>query len=175
MKRILYILLLVMSLLAACSSTVAFRSEAGGFVVVAPVMLKEQPQAIDSSAGKIASHTFLGVKKDFTYVAAYTDYQEDALKNLPTETLLNNARDSMIASVVGFLLDEKSITINNYPGRDLSIAYTESGGTTRVISAHVFLVNTRLYQVMVFSSEAAYKAKDASITNFLDSFKLTNK
>ncbi len=174
MKRILIWTLLAALILAGCSkSSVTFRSEAGGFTVTAPAALKEQPQSMDTSGGKIDSHTFAVERKNITYVAAYTDFQEEIVNNSDPQTLLNNARDSIVASLAGFLLRENSVSTDNYPGRELSVAYTMSNGKTGVMTARIYMVKTRLYHVMAMSSDADYK--DPSITRFLDSFKLTGK
>ena len=166
---LLYVLLA--AFLAGCSSSGQFRSEAGRFSVKAPAALKEQPQSTDTSGGKIEAHTFLVEKNNITYVVAYTDFQEQTVNSGDPQTLLNNARDSMIGSLSGFLLQENIATVNNYPGRELSVAYTMPDGKTGVLMARVYLVKTRLYQVMTMSSDANYK--DPSIAKFLDSFKLT--
>ncbi len=169
-KRTLFILLLAALALSACSSNRTFTSEAGNFTVTGPAALKEQPQSIEAGSGKLDAHTFTGEAANITYVVAYTDYQPDAISNLDSQQLLNNARDSMVRGTGGELLREGNLTLGDYPGRDITVFMAFDDGTTGNLRAHLFLVKDRLYQVMVMAHDA--DLKNASIDKFLDSFKL---
>jgi hypothetical protein len=172
MKTKTVLLVLLAALLAACSSSspVESSSTEGRFSVIAPAALKEQPQTIDTSSGKTGSHTFLVEKNNITYVVAYTDFLAEIVTSGDPQYMLSNARDTMVSSIQGTLTTETNITLNKFPGRDMTVAIIMPDGLGGIMRAHIYLVGNRLYQVMVWTHKA--DAKDPSVARFLDSFKL---
>jgi hypothetical protein len=170
--RILVTLFLAAPLLAACSSKASkdVRSETSVFSVIAPATLVEQNQSIDTSSGKIDAHTYSVDINNITYVVAYTDFRDDVISHSTPEKMLNAARDSMITSIDGTLTLESAITLGEYPGRELMIAVQMADGNKGTLKAHVYLVKSRLFQVMVMSYQT--DESNASIAKFFDSFKL---
>ena len=170
-KLVLVNILLAALLLAGCApKTKDFRSEAGKFSVKAPVTLEEQPQTINVSGGKVEAHTYLGEKDDIAYVVAYSDYRQEVVNQSTLDEMLNNARDSMISSANGKLILETRISLGDTVGREFTLDYEMLDGNDGTMKARIYLVKNRLYQVMVLADKA--NADAASITKFLDSFKL---
>jgi hypothetical protein len=170
-KLILLITLLAALLLVGCAAKFKeFRSEAGNFSVKAPLILEEQPQTIDMTSGKVEAHTYLAESDGILYVAAYSVFREEIINQGNPEELLNNARDSMLASLSGKLVLETRKSLEDYPGRELAVDMKMSDGTDGVMKARIYLVKNRLYQVMVLADKEDEDA--GTITRFLDSFKL---
>jgi hypothetical protein len=170
-KLIILITLLTALILAGCAAKFKeFHSEAGNFSVKAPVILAEQPQTIDMTSGKAEAHTYLAESDGFLYVAAYSVFRDEIINQGDPEELLNNARDSMLASLSGKLVLETRKSLEDYPGRELVVDMKMSDGTDGVMKARIYLVKNRLYQVMALVSKG--DEDDVSITKFLDSFKL---
>jgi len=81
---------------------------------------------------------------------------------------LDNARDVVIAAPKGRLTSERSLPLQKkYPGRELEI---DAQGETR-IRTRLYVVENRLYQLMVVGSSAWVMSKDA--LRFFESFQLT--
>lgn len=166
-------MLLAASILASCSSSVTrkFVSEDGKFSVTAPVLLEEKPQTIDVNYGKVDAHTFIAEKEGIAYVVAYTDFQDEVIQKSDQTQLLNAARDSMIGSVEGKLALETVVSLGETLGREVVIQYTRPDNTSATLKARVFMVKSRLYQVMTLAEKGA--ESDPAITAFFDSFRLT--
>ncbi len=69
----------------------------------------------------------------------------------------------------GKLTDQKKVTIDGNPGRDV----TADAGANGRMKARVLLVKNRIYQLVVGGSPDAFSDKD--IQKMFDSFKLTAK
>jgi hypothetical protein len=170
-KIIILITLLAALLLAGCSAkSKEFRSEAGNFSVKAPVLLEEQPQTIDMTTGKVEAHTYLAESDGILYAASYSVFRDEIINQGNPEELLNNARDSMLASLSGKLVLETSKPLKDYPGRELVVEMKMTDGTDGVMKARIYLVKNRLYQVMVLADKK--DAEASTIIKFLESFKL---
>ncbi len=102
------------------------------------------------------------------YSILYTDYPQK-LHISPTDKFFDGARNGALGKE-GKLLQEKSISIEEYQGREIQL---EKGGGKEFIVDRYFLAGNRLYQVMV-----VLPTEDQSSTNipfFLNSFKLLHK
>jgi hypothetical protein len=93
-------------------------------------------------------------------------------ENEPNETIqerLDGSRDGAIRNVGGTLKSSQAITLNGkYPGREFSATLTTPAqGQMR---CKVFLVNRRLYQVLVLGTDSFVTSQKAD--EFLNSFQL---
>lgn len=83
---------------------------------------------------------------------------------------LDGAQAGAIGNVGGTLKDSKKVTLaGKHPGRDFTATITKP--VTGLIRAQVYLVGTRMYQVMVVGTESFVKSADADL--FFSSFALT--
>ena len=83
---------------------------------------------------------------------------------------LDGSRDGALQNVGGSLKSSTAITLNGkYPGREFTGTITKP--TTGQMRAKIFLVNKRLYQVLVMGTDSY--ANSANATEFLNSFQLT--
>ena len=170
-KIIILITLLTALFMTGCGAKLKeFRSKSGNFSVKAPAQLAEQPQTVDRSSGKTEAHTYLAERDGILYVAAYSVFNDEILTQGNPEGFLNNARDSMLASINGKLVLETRKSLRDYPGRELVVNMKMVDGTDGVMKARIYLVENRLYQLMVIAGTQDAGAE--TITQFLDSFKL---
>ncbi len=93
-----------------------------------------------------------------------------AIKKSPIKDVLDSSRDGAVGNLKGELDSEKDIKLGDYPGREVRIAVDEG---KKLFRARVYLVDQRLYQVVVFGTKDAATSKEAD--KFLDSFQLIEK
>lgn len=152
------------------SSPQEFKSEAGGFSVVTPLTLKESVQSVDTELGKLDIHIFTAERGDTAFVVGYSDYPQEIIQLSDPDQMLDGGRDGAAANVNGKVIAEDKITLNNYLGRDLVINGIAENGQEMTIQAYMFLVENRLYQVMVVAPKGELNSSEAG--NFLRSFRL---
>jgi hypothetical protein len=145
-------------------------SSEGAFSIFLPGSPTELTRTVNTAAGPIDFHFFLLEQKDIAYLVGYSDYPEIAVQKTNPEAILEGARNGAVASAQGKLLSELIISLNGYPGRELKI---EPAGGEGTINTNMFVVDNRLYQVMVVTPKE--KAFSKHVGKFLDSFKLLGK
>jgi hypothetical protein len=102
------------------------------------------------------------------YGANYCDFPAK-IKKVPLKQIFDSSRDGAVGNLEGNLASEKDIKLGKHPGREIQIV----AGGKRLFRARVYLVDQRLYQVVVFGTKEAATSKEAD--KFLDSFKLAEK
>jgi hypothetical protein len=106
-------------------------------------------------------------KGAIAYMVVYTDYAKDISKADP-KTVLQAVVDQFAKDTKA----KKDIKLNGYPGIELSLMMDQAG-TKLAMTLRVYIVEGRLYQVLVVS-ELGLKDK-AQAEKFLDSFRLHEK
>jgi hypothetical protein len=162
-------------LAAACALQGAdkpFVSDAGGFRLKMPAAPKEQTQKIQTPIGPIDLHMYLIDKGDMAYLATYSDYPEEVAKQDPKQ-LLDGVVDGSIKNSKGELITSKDINIGGFPGREYDYNIPIPGGQTGIGRSRVYLVNTRLYQIVYIGAKAKGIPKAAD--DYLKSFELIKK
>jgi hypothetical protein len=89
-----------------------------------------------------------------------------SLNSRAPDEFMDRARDFGIQGVEGVLLDERKITIQGYPARDVRI---RARGRA-VLTDRTILAGSRLYSLTVVNTDGVYDAKN--IERFLRSFYL---
>lgn len=142
-----------------------FTSQEGNFSALLP----GEPKEVTQNELFLKVHVFTCKANTKTsFGVSYIDYPEKLHVN-PTEKTYDGARNGALGKG-GKLLQEKSITIEGFPGREIQVE--KNGGEVFFIDRY-FLAGNRLYQVM-----AVVPKQDQSSTNisyFLDSFSLLKK
>lgn len=146
-----------------------FASKPGGFKVLMPGTPKQKALETESDFGKGVLHMSAVEAGKGMYAANYTDFPE-AVKKVPIKQLYDSSRDGVIANLDGKLASEKDIKLGENPGREILI---DVAGGKQIFRVRVYLIEQRLYQVVVFGSPELAKSKDAD--KFLDSFQLAEK
>ncbi len=144
-----------------------FESTQGGFAVLLPGTPTEHNRTAKTASGSIDAHMFLVDHGDVAYMVAYSDYPDTMLEERTPKLILDGARDGAVAHAKGKLLSESIVSINEHQGREVHI---ERVGGKVTITARIFLVGRRLYQVMVLMPKDKASSKD--VKKFLDSFRI---
>jgi hypothetical protein len=146
-----------------------FACKEGRFKVLMPGAPKEKKLETESDFGKGVLHMNTVQAGKTMYGANYCDFPEE-VKKTPLKKVYDSSRDGAVANLEGKLASEKDIKLGDYPGREIQI---DVAGGKQVFRARVYLVDQRLYQVVVFGTKEAATSKDAD--KFLESFKLAEK
>jgi hypothetical protein len=170
-KWLAFILSLAFILLAGCQkfSWKDFSSAEGKFSVLMPGTPQNHSQSLNSPFGPVTTYAFVYSNNDSAFAVSYTDYPQDPTRGINTQKVLDGARNSLLAKPGGTLIGESSISLGSYPGREVQMVTAEGDGK-HALRTRVYLVNSRLYQVMVVLPNEEASSENA--VKFLDSFKL---
>jgi hypothetical protein len=148
-----------------------FSSKSGKYSISLPSKPMETDKKIDSAAGELTIYMALvAPNNDLAYLVTYNDYPDAALAGAEKDAMLDGVRDGNVKSFGGKVASEKKITLGKekYPGREILL---EKPGETAVYRARMYLVNNRLYQVVIVSTKDVATNKDTD--NYFESFKLS--
>jgi hypothetical protein len=143
-----------------------FSSPEGRFKVEFP----GTPKKTNQQAAGIKMTTYTVEEKNGAYVVAFADAPiPSGETEAQLRKRLDGARDGMVGNVGGKLTSESDLTLKDkYPGREVKADIPSKKGALR---ARVYIVDGRLYQVMVIGTSSWITSAEA--TRFLDSFALT--
>jgi hypothetical protein len=144
----------------------AFSPDGGGFSIMLPGTPELQTQTVNTAAGPIVVKMYIVNDNGMAYIVSYNDYPQEAMDQTTPEQVLDGARDGAVANVYGKLLSETILSLDGYPGRQINVGVGDNG-----IKARIYLVNNRLYNVMV--SGPGQKLTTKTVGDVLESFKLT--
>jgi hypothetical protein len=143
-----------------------FRSEAGGFSVMVPVVLTEAMHQVESER-KVDMHQLRGERGKTTYYVTYADHPE--MERNERKGTLDYFCNGTVAAMNGRLAMQTNISLDGNPGRELVIEVKDSDGQDLTLKARLFLVKARLYEVMVLAPQGE---NGLAMDDFLRSFKL---
>ncbi len=146
-----------------------FVSKEGRFKVLMPGTPKQDKIDTESDFGKGVLHMNVAQTGKTMFGANYCDFPAE-IKKAPLKKVFDSSRDGAVANMEGKLASEKDIKFGQYPGREIQI---EVAGGKGLFRARVYLVEQRLYQVVIFGTPDEAGSKEAD--KFLDSFKLIEK
>jgi hypothetical protein len=144
-------------------------SPAGRYSILFPTAPKLSTLPLPTEEGNIDMHLAGAGSSDIYFGVMHNDFPEKVVAQGDTETMLDGARDNMIATHNGTLLKEVRITLDGHPGRELSIEAVAEG-TEATIRSRMFHARPRMYQLIVVGKKG--KVNEAEVTKFFDSFKL---
>ncbi len=150
---------------------VEFTSKDGRYFVKIPGKIRQDTKklAIGATGLAIPVVTDRVDGPNSTILAVtYADYPE-TFRDVDAKTILNGVRDGLKGTDGKVALDEK-ITLGKDADKIEGREFRIEAGTKTAVRVRVFLVDTRLYQVMVTGTKDTVNSKAA--TEFLDSFKL---
>lgn len=150
-----------------------YRSEEGGFKIVAPCQLKQEKAERQTAAGIIAFHTHAGELRGRYWGVVHSDYPAAVVGSLGAETMLLNGRNGFVAGVNGRLISDTAVTLNGHPGRRITVLATPEESAGLSLFARFYLVNNRLYQIVAVMPTD--KADSAKVNEFMDSFTLIGR
>jgi hypothetical protein len=146
-----------------------FSSAEGAFSILMPGQPALSNQTVKTAAGDMELHQYMVELRRRAYGVIYSDLPPLFLQQPDAARLLLDAgRDGAVSQVKGRLVSEDIIHIGLNPGRELNVEFAK--GTIRT---RIYLINTRLYQVIaVVPSGQEQKASEDTV-KFLDSFRTT--
>jgi hypothetical protein len=146
----------------ATGGWISYSSPTGRFSILMPAQPKVQEQPVDTAAGQLINHVFLAQSGTAAFAISYADYpQNDA----DPQQVLDEVRQGAITGIKGTLISGKNITHKGFHGREFQASTQGALYTSRI-----FLVNNRLYQMVVVAPAGQLSAAD--INKFLTSFDL---
>jgi hypothetical protein len=159
----------------APSNWQAFKSEAGNFTVQVPPNLEftEATQEVDTGdpgLGILSVHTYTGVTREGRYDIAYFDLPAE-LTAAPNaaQGLLYGIRNGWLEIIQGALIEERAISLGDYPGGE-AIVEAKVNGTVVMVKTRYYLAQNRFHQITVgIPKEGTFTAE---METFLQSFAL---
>jgi hypothetical protein len=156
---------------AARADSRTFSPKDGGFEIKVPAEPRQSTKSFDTLLGKATLKLFSGKINDMVfYTAGYTEFPKGLTGLGSTKDLLDGGVAGSAKGVNGKVISQKTIKLGNVEGRE---AVIEALNGKLEIRVRVFVVKDRMYQVMTATAKANGGATE--ITDFLDSFKLTDK
>lgn len=176
MKIALRCLVLLMfasfQLVAAEEGWKEYSDKAGGFSAEMPTKPQTQSLKQPIAGGQLEYHFTISqlAGGDQVFMISYNDYPAANVQQTDPQVLLDACVQGAVKSRQGKLFSEKKSKLNGYPGRSISFSGV-ADGEPLMVWHNCFLVENRLYQVMVMAKKENQPAA-ADIQKFLDSFQL---
>jgi len=167
-------------LIAACGSVpanptptaVLIAAPFGGFKIMSPVALSETSKSVETSIGTLEVTTFEGKSGTLTYSVVYTDYPAKYAA-VDAASFITAVRDEQVSALGGTLVAEGRTEMQGVTGREIQISAELADGTQAIHRSRLYWLPTRLYLVSVLAP--AERVNEAVVTDFLDSFQLTDR
>src|SRR5262245_25157841 len=142
-----------------------FTSASGKF----KVMMPGSPKEMNQSAAGIQFKMYAIEEKNGAIMVGYADMPIPAGEGAQEiQTRLDAAVQGMVGNVGANLENKSNITLSGHPGREVKADLPKQNGVMR---ARIYLVGTRLYQLIVVGKSMWTNSDGA--TKFLESFQLT--
>lgn len=180
MKKLLAIIvmgLLIMSGFSGCKgkSTVmafkGFETQEGGFTVLLPDKPVRKVQTVDSALGPTDVVMYSVEKSNIAYAVMYNEVPKEVEKNGLQEKALENARDTLVKDSGFKIIKESKVSLGKAQGKEVII---EGGSENSKVHHRMYIINNRLYQVMVEIKNGKYAEFTKEIETFLNSFRTIN-
>lgn len=165
---------------AGTFSGTEFRSDTGRFSVYAPALLNEKQVTVKTALGKADIFSFSVKENGIEYLVAYNDmetsyfpfskYLQAFLGADDREKMLNKWRGTIAKQINGSVVSERGISLAGYPGREIVMEASAKLGDDVVVKGRAFLVEARLYQVLVVAQREEFDAPE--VKDFFESFRV---
>ncbi len=147
-----------------------FKPSDGKFSVSMPSLPSERIEKVDSPSGPLDIHSFLVQRREVLYIVSYMDFPEVILEQSGLDVLMDRARDANIKSVNGSLLSENKLLLHDkYRGREITF---DSPSSAKRFLWRAYVVNNRLYQLVVSLPKDKADSFTEDTAKFVDSFHL---
>lgn len=147
-----------------------FTSTDGRFTILMPGNPKRESHTQNTKIGPINIQLF-GVARQqegVAYIVAYADLPNSIAQRANAQKVLDGSQEGALRFAQGKLLNQRNISLSGYPGRE--IEFLNPDGV--ITKNRVYLVNGRLYQIIVVTKQETQKYLSGSIAGFLNSFSL---
>ena len=148
-----------------------FDSKDGRFTVHMPKEpMAPKKQVVRTKTGELNVTLVIAEgRHDSYFVVSYSDFPPADLKKSEEVKRLDHACNGAAEKCRGKPREEKSIKLNDrYAGREFFI---DKDGAV-IAKVRIYLVENRLYQVMVLGNGPIFSSKEKDVGMFLDSFRL---
>ena len=147
---------------------IKYDSKEGRYSVLLPTQPTVGSQEATSSDGiKFTQYKAAVFSGDVAYMIGYFDYTTDM-----TFTF-DKARDGMIGAVNGTLLNERSISLGGYPGRELRVLAKDDNGNQYDMRARFYDVDRRIFVLQFIAPKSTpVEITDPKATKYFDSFQV---
>ncbi|MCX6047284.1 MAG: SH3 domain-containing protein, partial [Chloroflexi bacterium] len=141
-----------------------FESPELGFTVVLPGMPNKQISALHTDAGALTYSVFSTGFEGAVYTVGFADLPNSAFE---PSLILDSARNDLLASLQGTLIDEHVLDDQGFSGREFNLA---PPNTHNHVLVRLYLSNARLYVLTVTTTKEL--AHSDNVLHFLNSFQL---
>jgi len=122
---------------------IKFTSPEGRF----SVLLQHEPKFETVNAtetNEITNYRYSDIESGYGFICEYFDVKSTG-DNL--ESFLDVTRDGIIRGAGATKVGEEKISLNNYPGRELQLAFTINNGNEITAQNRIYVVDKRLYSL----------------------------
>ena len=146
-----------------------FSADKCGLTMQLPSEPKEETRTAEAADGPLVITLYTATTNNSAYVISCNDFPTDQISSADLNRILDNAAQGSMSNIGATLEDQKVITLDGHPGRDI-LGRTTIGGQDAVVRARVYLVGNRMIQTMVLGAKG--QMKDADMLTYLTSLKL---
>lgn len=148
---------------------VKFTSPEGRFAVLLPHEPKFEKTSA-TEANPITNYRYSALGSGYGFICEYFDAPstgEDLQK------FLDNTRDGIVSGASATLVGEQKISLNRYPGRELTLAFTAKENAEITARTRIYLVGKRLYSLTFLHVKSMDAVRTANFgKKFFSSFEL---
>jgi outer membrane lipoprotein-sorting protein len=144
-----------------------FVSNEGRFSVLLPAKPTTHTLTFETGQGQVVHHGFIASGGGIMCVLDYADLPKTATLPGSEKAIFDQARDSLLKEAQVSLASETTIALEGHPGREMSAHLLGSE-----IKARFYLVNGRLYQLVITQFRLSLDKPVDSIDKFFGSFKI---
>ena len=144
-------------------------STVGRFEVTFPFAPKTQQGSVVASGQSIALDGYLALGDHSGFLAGFCDFPDSAFVSRSVDMVLDDTARAKQYEGSATLVDLTVITLDGNPGRE--VHYKDSLG--KVYIGRMYLVEHRMYQLLVITRDEAKDAK--TISSFFNSFRLLKR
>jgi hypothetical protein len=145
-----------------------YVSDEGRYSVAFPSEPKLSSQNITGPSGEpVIQRLAMATAGDMLFMVGYFDYSSGLIFSL------DKARDGMLQSVKGTLLDEQSISLGGFPGRQIKVQARTDDGLEFIDRARFYDIKPRVYVVQCMVQKSLDGPVPAGkCERFFDSFRV---
>ena len=157
-----------------------FRFDRGLFQIEMPDLPAFSSQELTTDIGDLQMSVFMhegeeGVDENIFYMISFTDYPTDkinasSMSKAALDAHYKSSLQSTINNMDGTLIEENTIDLFGYEGRDIKISYFEG---QMIMRMQMLLVNNRMYALQTVAT--ADKDNNGSQLRFFNSFELLSE
>lgn len=149
-------------------SSLRYTSPEGRYTVLLPAQPNLSTQQVSAPDGTpMTQYMAMAAGNTGMMMVAYFDYAADVVFSL------DKARDGMVTSINGTLMDEHSMSLGGAPGRQVKISARTEEGMEFIDRARFYDVKPRVYVLQCISPKSIDSAAIAErCEQFFDSFRV---